>query len=121
MTYTAQDFQTLALNAFPELRDDFDEDWDLPHLQMAAFSRVAQKAKDAGDWETYARCVGIADRLFSKADTELRNMLYVSFLEHLEFQGPRGKKAWDILPLRLRDAWEELEQHWEQIMRPKQQ
>lgn len=46
--YTHADFARLALAEFPELREEFEEDSELLHLQMHAFTRLMEHAKDTG-------------------------------------------------------------------------
>ena len=113
--YTADDFRRLALAEFPELHDAFELDAGLLHLQMHAFTRLAQAAKGRGDWETYARCMRLADELWRQPDHELLNALNVSFLEHLDFDGPRGPTAWEHLTPALRDGWQAMRAYNERL------
>ncbi|HEU4754509.1 MAG TPA: hypothetical protein VFU47_15480 [Armatimonadota bacterium] len=113
--FSAEDFVRMALAEFPELREEFEEDSGLLHLQMAAFARLAQRAKGQGDWETYGRCVRLADQLWRRADPELLNALNVSFLEHLDFEGPRGTRAWEILTPALRKGWEDMQAYLDRL------
>ena len=112
---TTKDFVRLALAEFPELREEFEEEDGLPHLQMGAFARFTQVAKGRADWETYERCAQLADRLWGCADEELNNALYVSYLEHLDFEGSRGPKAWSLLSPRLRQGWREIQEHLDEV------
>ena len=48
------------------------------------------------------------DRFLPDADDELRNALHVSFLEHLDFIGPRGAQAWKLMTPRLQSAWKDI-------------
>ena len=92
-----QDFLDTVLKEFPELRGDVDDYDGLLHPEVGAFAQFAQRAKGRADWETYARCVRLIDRLFQNADSELENAILVSFLERLDFEGPRGTAAWKLL------------------------
>jgi hypothetical protein len=103
--YTHADFVRLALAEFPELREEFEEYPDLLHLQMHAFERLAGRAKTEGDWATYARCMRLAHELWRRPDDTLLNALNVSFLEHLDFDGPNGPDAWRYLSPELQDGW----------------
>jgi hypothetical protein len=113
--YTHADFVRLALAEFPELRDEFAEDAELLHLQMHAFERLAGRAKASGDWATYARCMRVADELWTQPDDALRNALNVSFLEHLEFDGENGPKAWRCLSPALQEGWREMQAYWAKL------
>jgi hypothetical protein len=103
--FTLTDFPAMALAEFPELREEFEDDAGLPYVQMGAFARLIQGAKGRGDWQTYQRAAQLADRLWGGADLGLRNALNVSFLEHIDFDGPRGPQAWSLLSPRLQRGW----------------
>ncbi len=117
MAYGAEDFSRMALAEFPELAEDFEEWSDLLHLKMGAFARITQAAKGEGDWEKYARCVRFADKLYADPSPELENALNVSYLEHLDFDGPRGSKAWECLTPRLKVGWKDMQQYLEDLAR----
>lgn len=103
--YTHADFVRLALAEFPELREEFEDDPELLHLQMHAFERLMGRAKVEGDWATYARGMRLAHLLWRRPDDDLLNALNVSYLEHLDFEGPNGAEAWRHLSPELQDGW----------------
>ena len=72
---------------------------------IGEFAILTQRAKGAGDWDTYRRCAALAERFFVAGDAELENALYVAYLEHLDFEGPRGPEAWRLLGATLQEAW----------------
>ena len=109
--YTHTDFVRLALNVFPSLTEEFDEHRDLLHVQMGAFARLVEHAQAAEDWETYDRAVQIADMLLQRPNPALDNALHVSFLEHLQFDGPTGATAWARLPSALQRAWTRMQNY----------
>jgi len=111
------DFRTAVLAEFPQLHDAFEGDDERPHIQVAAFAAFTQAAKGRADWNTYERCVRIADRLFARAAGDLANALYVSYLEHLDFDGPRGPNAWSLLPSELQAAWRRITKSNERLMK----
>ena len=113
--YTHADFLRLAVAEFPALRAEFDEDAGLLHLQMHAVTRLAQRAKGEGDWDAYARCVRLAAELWRRPDAALRNALNVSFLEHLDFDGPRGPDAWRRLTAELQEGWRAMRAYNERL------
>jgi len=115
VAHSADDFCRMALAEFPELAEEFEEWADLLHLKMGAFARLTQGAKGDGDWEKYARCVRLADELFGSPSPDLENALNVSYLEHLDFEGPRGPKAWEQLTPRLKAGWKEMQQYLEDL------
>jgi hypothetical protein len=109
--YTHADFERLALEAFPVLRAEFDDAEGLLHLQMHAFQRLTERAAKAGDWDTFRRCVDLATELWQRPEPELYNALNVSFLEHLDFEGPHGAEAWMRLTSDLKRGWEAMERY----------
>lgn len=113
--YTHADFVRLALAEFPELGEEFEEDEGLLHLQMHAFTRFVQRVTREGDWATYARCMRLAHELWRRPDDALLNALNVSFLEHLDFDGANGEKAWTYLTPELRDGWRAMEAYMERL------
>ena len=109
------DFRSTVLAEFPQLRENFEGDDDLPYMQVGVFAKFTQSAKGRADWDTYERCVCLADRLLSRASSELENALYVSYLEHLDFDGPRGPKAWSLLTPELQAAWRRITKSIERL------
>lgn len=91
--------------AFPDLAQELVEADGLLHLEMGAFASFMQRAKGRADWESYRRGAQLADTLWGNSDPALLNALRVSFLEHLDFNGPRGPAAWALLTPRLQVAW----------------
>jgi hypothetical protein len=103
--YTHADFIRFGLAEFPELREEFEEEAELLHLQMHAFERLMRRAKAAEDWSVYARGMRLAHELWRRPDDRLLNALNVSFLEHLDFDGPNGPEAWRHLSPELQEGW----------------
>jgi hypothetical protein len=110
------DFLQALLNEFPELHENIDACNGLSYIEMGVFARFAQKAKGLADWDTYGRAVRLAADILPNADKDLRNEFYVSFLEHLDFEGPRGQTAWRLLPVSLQRAWHEIIEYNEQLL-----
>lgn len=106
--YTHQDFVTSLLAEFPDLRDELDDCDGMLQRQMEAFAQFTQAAKTDGDLAIYERCLTFADRLFAGADAALSGAFRVSYLEHLEFEGSRGPAAWQLLPARLQNVWNQI-------------
>jgi len=116
--FTADDFRHLALEAFPELREEFEDYSGLLHIQMGAFARRAQRAKGQADWDSYARCIAIVERLWQRPDHAVLNAINVSFLEHIDFDGPRGSTAWGHLSPGLKLAWQNMQRYLQDLARP---
>jgi hypothetical protein len=117
---TFRDFREAVLAAFPQLNELFEGNDELPHIQIGAFVGLTQRATGGADWDTYERCVHIAHTLFTRASPELEDALYVSFLEHLDFAGPRGPKAWSLLTPELQTAWRRITAYNDAILASRQ-
>jgi hypothetical protein len=113
---THADFLKALLAEFPELREHIELCDGLPHIEMGAFATFTQKAKGVADWGVYGRAVRLAARFLPDADRELRNELHVSYLEHLDFEGPRGPAAWSLLPPDLQRAWHDIISYNERLL-----
>src|SRR5436190_149362 len=78
---------------------------------VGVFAEHTQRAKGQGDWPTYERCIKLADRMWANPDAALLNALNVSYLEYLDFDGPRGPKAWSLLTPPLQEGWKAIMQY----------
>ena len=114
--YSHSDFVRLALAEFPELRSEFEDELNLLHLQMHAFTRLMQRAKREGDWKTYSRGVRLAAELWRRPNDALLNAHNVSFLEHLDYDGPNGPAAWEKLTSELQVGWEAMRAYNERLL-----
>jgi hypothetical protein len=99
--YTHANFTRLALEAFPELSEDFAAFIDSPRLQLSAFGRRLQGAKGDGDWDAYARGVRLVAELWRRPDHDLNGAIGFTLMKALDFDGPRGPRAWDCWPADL--------------------
>lgn len=103
-----QQFISLLLAEFPQLRDDIHEWQNQEHLQMMEFHLLTEKASTAGDWVTVDRCLRLADRLLLGGDSEIRNALHVSYLEHLPRAGEVHDRIREMMTPELRQAWDNI-------------
>jgi hypothetical protein len=78
---------------------------------MGAFAQRLQEAKGAADWEAYTRGIKLAHQLWQRPAAPLLNALNVSFLEHLDFDGPRGQHAWELLSPELQHGWRAMQKY----------
>src|SRR3712207_3074730 len=83
-------FVALVLGEFPQLKEEFEEAAGLLHLQTAALSRFAQAAMESGDLGTLKRCYDLLAEAMKRCSFEVENAIYVSFLEHLDFDSRAG-------------------------------
>src|SRR4051812_37445153 len=111
------DFRRALLAEFPELAEEIELHEKLAYMEMGAFASFTQKAKGEANWDVYGRAVRLASTFLPDADEELRNELHVAYLEHLEFEGPRGPTAWSLLPKNLQRAWHDIIAYNEQLLK----
>jgi hypothetical protein len=113
---TSREFIAAALQELPEARDDAGSFEGLPHVQISALAEIAQRAKGAGEWRKYRQVLDLVDRFLPEADDELRNAIHVSFLECLDFIGPRGAQGWKLMSPRLQSAWKDIITYNEKLL-----
>ena len=116
--YSQADFAYLALEAFPELGEEFRSVGPHLTLQMAVFARRLQQAKGIADWDSYARGVEVIEALWQRPDHRLSGALTLTLMKGLDFEGPRGPRAWEILPSELQRAWTATHRHLEELTAP---
>lgn len=90
----AKEFRTLLLAEFPGLGQDICWDDELLHVQMGVFAHYTQAAIDDQNTSEVRKCFDLAHRLFADADPDLKNALYVSYLEHLNLEDGRASRTW---------------------------
>lgn len=115
--YSHADFARMLCGEFPDLRQEVEDQDGLLHLEMAVFARHTRAAIEGADWSTLKRCVHLAHELWQRADPELSNALNVSYLEHLEFNGPNGEAAWSRFTRELQQGWKEMQAYWQELAR----
>jgi hypothetical protein len=103
--YSLADLQVALVADFPELAEDLAEDAARPRMQLGRFALFTQEAKGRLDWATYERCIAFVHRFLTAADGDLEGAIDVAYLEHLDFDGPRGPAAWGRLTPDLQRAW----------------
>jgi hypothetical protein len=114
---TSAQFIAQLLTEFPELRDEIESDEGLLHMQMGSFSRTTQEAITAGDFETLRRQFSLANSFFREGTPDLQNAFYVSYLEHLDFDGANGQRAKALMPMELHKGWQEIMEYWDELFR----
>jgi hypothetical protein len=113
---TLEDLVKATLDEFPDVRADVQAFPGLPYIQIGVLADLAQRAKGAADWDTYRHVVNLVARFLDDADPELSNAIHVSILEHLDFIGPRGTKAWQLMPPELQSAWRSIMEYNERLL-----
>lgn len=111
MTVNSKSFPELVIATFPRLKDEIEEDRDLLHLQMATLRRFGEKAAETGDIETARNCVALVDSIFADCDSLVRDAVYVSFVENINYDDLLLK----LLTPKLMDAWEEIDRYFQEL------
>jgi hypothetical protein len=109
-------FLAMAVAEFPSLAGAFAENEGLFHVQMGAFSHLAQDAIERGDLATVKRCYDLANEAMKNVRPNVENAVFVSFLENLNFEtSPHGSEAERLLSPKLTEMLAELNEHWREI------
>jgi hypothetical protein len=110
------EFVEAIVAEFPELRDEVEWNPGLPYVQITSLANLAQKAKGTQDWHTYRRVAELIDRFIEDPNPDLSNAIHVSILEHLDFIGPRGPKAWSLIPPNVQLGWRSIMEYNENLL-----
>ena len=102
---THSDFLQQVVLAFPDVADELASFANYPSLQARRVGTRLQRAKGAADWDAYGRGVRLLEDAWSRADAQLERELQWSLLKALDFDGPRGLHAWELLSPELQHAW----------------
>jgi hypothetical protein len=103
-----EEFIASLLSEFPELTEEVRENEGLLHVQVGAFARHTEEAIASGDFAGVDRCFALAHRALHDADPPLKNAIYVSYLEHLDFGGAHGPAAQHRMSPLLRQGYGEI-------------
>ncbi len=105
---------------FPEVAARIDEsDFGILHLEVGALKLATQDAITAGDWHAVTKYFAFVAGLIEDAGDELRDAINVSYLGNL-FYGEMSAnyaKARTLLPKPLARALEQIENHFEDLVR----
>lgn len=106
------EFLTGLIEQFPGLEADLlDEDYSFSiHLQVGCWATYANHCVAAGQLEEVRKALNYFQQTVGRVDPATENALYVSFLEHLEFEGGtlNAKKARSMLSPAYQHIWQEL-------------
>jgi len=120
MQVTSQEVMAELRNQFPELIEDLDDEcWKgLLHLEIATLARKAEASISDGDEIWLRRSYDFANWAFRSGDMDVKNAIYVSFLENLTFTDSKKRRrtwAFEMLPEPLQVAHRELMDHLDQL------
>lgn len=106
--------EVLFPESFAKIEDIED---GLLHLEMADFSRTTMEAIKCGQTELVLAHLNFISGLFNRANSDLENAIYVSYLENI-FLGELDREveaARLLLPENLVIALTDLEKHFENL------
>ena len=74
---------------------------------------------DGGNAKELERCFALATQVFMNAEPDVKNAIYVSYLENLNFYDGRKQRAWaiEIMPPALRKGWTEIIEYMAELSR----
>jgi hypothetical protein len=101
-------FAELLLIEFPQLREQIHERRGLVHLEMLEFAVFTERACKRGDWVTVEKCLRLADKLLRSGDSDVRNAVYVSYLEILPRKGVVYDRLREVMTSDLRKGLDEI-------------
>ena len=107
--------------AFPQLRNELNQEYGFLHLEIHAFTRFVQGLIDAGEKDTLVKALQIADRFLRYGNGKIVNAVTVSFLEHLNFKDGKVPRqwAWDCMTPALKTQYHAIMKYNEELMRKK--
>jgi hypothetical protein len=80
----------------------------LLHLQVSEFRQLTQDAIEAHSREVLSTCFQIATTALREGDEHLRNAIYVSYLEDLDFSSDAAKQAKELMPSELKKGLDDI-------------
>ncbi len=111
------------LAEFPSLQSELSEDIcaGLLHVETGCFARHTQAAIDNHDTVELRRCFDFATAAFRDADSAVKNAMYVSYLEHLNFEDGKVQRAWALtmMPPILKAGWVEINEYLDDLFSKK--
>ena len=109
--YSAAEFARDAIQAFPELSDDFDASEGI-HITMGALWFAARGAIDDRNIGLFDRIAGFLSNLLNipDADPEIENVIEISFLGYgVLMESRQGRIAFERLPDSIKQVLERQE------------
>ncbi len=113
-------FIALLGERYPAIAADIDEcARGLLHLEMGTLARATQAAISAEDKSAVRGYFAFIGEVFRLATPEVKNAVYVSFLECLSFDGRHGKRigAREMLSPQLQTGLRDLEEYNTELFR----
>ena len=115
-SFRGGDFGDAVVVAIPELRQDMEEWTGLVALQIMELRLFAEKEAAAGNTKNVGRCVELLHRALIEGDAELKNLVHVAFLEHVNPSDEVGKRLYDALTPELQAGWKDINDYLDKLL-----
>ena len=101
--------ETLA-KQFPEVKNDIQDEDDngLIHLQIATFARYTNECINNKRFDVVRKIFDFFEKTIEKIDPKTENAMYVSFLEHIEFNDLSQREIKSYLKPLYFESWQQL-------------
>jgi len=100
---------------FPVIIEELeDEAWTgLLHFEVSCLARHTQQQIDEGNKKELTRCFESARQFMLYGDEKVKNAMYVSYLEHLDFRDGRHRRQWamKLMPQPLAKGYREIHEY----------
>ncbi|MEP1069417.1 MAG: hypothetical protein ABJG99_11765 [Crocinitomicaceae bacterium] len=105
-----KEFLKIIIDQFPEIKEEIlDDDYDgLIHLQISVFARYTNNYIKIKRFDEVKRIFDFFEKVIDKVDPDTENALYVSFLEHIEFENMSENEIKSFLKPIYFDSWKQL-------------
>jgi len=111
----AATFREMVLSEFPRLLEVFEEWESLLHLQVSEFRQFTQNAIEAHSIGVVSSCFQIATAALREGDDALKNAIYVSYLEELDFRSDAAKEVQQLMPDELKKGLNDILEYNERL------
>jgi hypothetical protein len=116
MKVTEANVGSAVVAAIPELRAGAAEWDDLGHLQFMELWLWTEFAARNGNIPNVLRAVRLVDEILLDCDSEIKNAVTVSFLEHIDPEDAAGSQIFEALTPVLRTQWHALDAYMQNLI-----
>lgn len=109
----SEQFIKKFVEEFPQYRAQiYDSAWlNLPNLQLGMIREIVDELIKSRKYDILKTLFTFFENGLINSDSELRNSIAVSFLEHLNFKDENGIEAFNLLPKNLKMEYESVEDY----------
>ena len=117
-----EDAIKMILDEFPELSKEMNNEQGNFYYQIGSIlGNFTQDAIDNGDKVKFKRICELFRKIFMNASSSVKNALYVSYLEDLNFQDGKKDRQWALaeMPKIMLEAYNEIMNYLENLFQKK--